>query len=207
MRINRWLFKPEKTSIFVILIGICINLAGRQLTNLITVPFWFDAIGTIYSAAVLGPVAGMIVGFISNLSYGLLINPLSVVYVIVNMLIGLYIGIFYSEENNDFFQTMIVAMALCMITISVCTPINIIVYDGYVGNKWGNACVAMLQNGSTGPVSIVNSLLGEIFVDFPDKVLSMFIANGLVIISKKTFLNKSKIEEKTNEKTNEKSNR
>lgn len=202
MRINKWLFKLEKTSIFVILIGICINLTGRQVTNLITVPFWFDAIGTIYSAAVLGPIAGMIVGFISNLSYGLLINPFSVVYVIVNMLIGLYIGIFYSEENNDFFQTMIVAMALCMITIAVCTPINIVVYDGYVGNKWGDACVAMLQNGSTGPVSIVNSLLGEIFVDFPDKVLSMFIANGLVIISKKTFLNKSKIEEKTNEKGN-----
>lgn len=189
MKNKKWGFKINRKSILILIIGIAVNLIGKYITHNISLPLWLDSIGTIYSAAMLGPIAGAVVGAVSNISYAIVLEPINLFYMVVNALIGIYVGLFYKKDNNDLFQTLLTAMAISAITIVICVPLNMFAYHGYVGNAWGNALIDMLQNTGTlsGNISIVYSFLGEVFVDFPDKVLSMFIANGLVILNHRIY--------------------
>lgn len=183
MNKRKWSFKISRRSIVILILGIVINLAGKTLTNYISVlPFWLDSIGTMYSAALLGPFAGLIVGGVSNCAF-IFYDFVNVIYMIISILVGIFVGYFYPRDRRDIFQIVYTATMVCLITIIFCTPINIWIYKGYTGNLWGDALYDRLYNSGTN--IYVCSFLGEAFVDFPDKMISMAIATGLLLITEK----------------------
>ena len=72
---------------FVIVICVGLNLLGRTIASGYEIPFWFDSIGTILAAVVLGPIAGAVCGLLLNaiISFA---DPVSLPYMAVSIAIG-----------------------------------------------------------------------------------------------------------------------
>ena len=60
----------------------------------------------------------------------------------------------------------------------ISTPLNLLIYAGKTGNVWGDTLMDMLSTDIK--VQVINTFLGEAFVDIPDKVVSFLIAFGLI---------------------------
>src|SRR5690606_28121108 len=81
-----------KFSIFLIPIGIAINLIGGQLALLLKLPIFLDSIRTITVGALCGPIPGMIVGAVTNMGLSIT-NPQTLFYIVNNIIFGLLAGI------------------------------------------------------------------------------------------------------------------
>lgn len=168
----------------IVVFSILLNLAGRYLAKFLELPVWFDFYGTLVSAYVLGPIPGGIVGFFSNaiLNIG---NPVYSVYGITNLVIGLIAG--YGARKgyfNDIFHSLVLASLITISSVVISTPFNLMFFDGYNGNIWGNGVVefALSQDIALVPASII----GEFYVDFVDKfILSLVMCLFIHYIRKR----------------------
>lgn len=160
-----------------ILTGIFVNALGRYIALVLHLPFWLDSIGTGIIAALYGPLAGGLVGGISNIIYGFF-QPDSAMYALTGIIIGVVIGKTYPRDDMDRFQIVWTAALTAICAIMVSTPINIFVNQGYTDNLWGDALFDMLAHNESSMIAC--ALLGEAFVDFPDKVLTLFIVSGVI---------------------------
>ena len=171
---SRWTFPLTKANIGLIVLGVLINYSGRFLAAKLNLPFWMDAVGTFLTAIQLGPIAGAVTGGMVNIILGFS-NPVSFWYLLVNVGIGLSVGYFFPRKRkSDAFQAIATAVFSGLVAVVLSTPLNLIFYQGYTGNIWGDGLVDMLSQGIN--IRIVCSFLGEAFVDMPDKALSLFIA-------------------------------
>ena len=196
MKTVKWKFKPNARSLAILFIGIAVNLLGKTLTNYIEMPFWLDTIGTIFSAALLGPLAGLIVGALSNVVF-VYFSIVNIFYVITNILVGITVGYCYPKNIKNTYQLVYTATILSFVTILCCTPINLLIYQGYTGNQWGDALCDMLE--AEGVNLGLRAVLGNAFIEFPDKVLSVIVATGFVWISGYIPLLEKEEDEKTKE--------
>ena len=158
---------------FVIVICVGLNLLGRTIASGYEIPFWFDSIGTILAAVVLGPIAGAVCGLLLNaiISFA---DPVSLPYMAVSIAIGVSVGVFYPRRKRNVFKAISTMVMTGILSAVISTPLNIIIYDGKTGNAWGDSFMDMLARDIQ--VKAINSFLGEAFVDIPDKVLSFIIA-------------------------------
>ncbi len=174
---GKFKLKFNRRFICAILAGICLNMLGRLIAENFVIPFWLDAIGTCVSAIVAGPLAGAITGLCSNLIFSMG-NIESLGYVLINMTVGIVVGIFYPDDRTDYFQIMYTAMLAAILVVVFATPLNMIYYHGYTGNVWGDALYDML--GQNGKSTWFHAVVAEGFVDIPDKLISLVIATGIL---------------------------
>lgn len=176
---GRWTFRLSFSNILLLIVAVVINILGNWLAEIFYLPFWLDAVGTVFVAGLLGPLAGGLVGGVSG-SVCAFMTSASLLYVLINIVIGVIVGILYPEDTKDLFQIMCTAAIVSIVSIIISTPINLILYHGYTGNRWGDALFDMLQQSGNSRLS--SSLLGQALVDFPDKMISFLLATGAVKI-------------------------
>lgn len=198
---NSWIeqFKIEitKKTFGLLFLGVVLNALGRFLASLLILPFWLDTVGTTFVAILCGPTAGALVGGISNLIFNLGSFEY-MAYILVNVAVGIVVGLMFPKNAKDSFQIMFLAILLAVVVVVLSTPLNIYYYKGYTGNIWGDAMYDMLsQNGSSVGISAV---IAEGFVDVPDKVLTIVLALGMVHLYKGVFHRLGKDGTLTNEK-------
>lgn len=162
-------------------VSFMLNAIGTMISHTLSLPFWLDSIGTFLTASILGPVGGGFLGGISAclLSFG---NFPKICYTFTGITVGVMAGLYFPRERNDYFQLVCTAAITSITAVIVSTPINMIFYEGHVGNIWGDALFNMLSQ--SGNSAIFCSVLGQGFVDIPDKVLSLFLATGIFQILK-----------------------
>ncbi len=166
--------------IVTVIFGVLLNLLGHKLTAVISMPFWLDTIGTMITACAYGPVAGGAVGLISNLSFG----GISVTFAIVNVVIGVIIGFLARKGLCDtLFGSLCTGILIGLITVACSVPVNYMIYDGNTGNEWGRALFDMLSQYRIG--KLFKAVISQIFIDIPDKVISMAVAFFTVRLMKK----------------------
>ena len=164
----------------VILIAILLNMTGKYLAVVVRLPFWMDTLGTCVAACALGPVGGAVTGALSNISF-LLFDASSIHYTAVSAWIGLLVGILYKRNVFEELYTVLVGSLIVGTTVTcVCVPLDLILYEGSIGNLWGDALREMLQDNSV--PSTVCTVLGQAFVDIPDKMLTLLFLFGLIRI-------------------------
>ncbi len=164
-------------NLFVISVCVLLNLLGRMIALRLSLPVWLDSIGTIVAAVCLGPVGGGICGVLLNVITAIK-DGVALPYLFVSLAIGVTIGIFYPRRKRNVFKAFSTMFVTGLVAAIISTPINIIMYDGRTGNVWGDSLMDMLARDIQVPV--LNSFLGEAFVDIPDKVFSFIIA--LIIV-------------------------
>ena len=164
-------------SIMCILLGILIDMGGHYLARWLEPPFWLDVIGTMAVAILLGPLAGAFTGTMSVFIVQLITGG-HVVYSLVGAVIGVVVGFLFPRKNpGDLFVMITVGLLAGLIGAAICIPFNFLYYDGSIGNRWGDAMNEMLQNSVRD--SWMTNFLSQLFIDLPDKVLSILLASLL----------------------------
>lgn len=175
-------------SIFVI-VCILINYINKTLTGIFKLPFWLDSVGTVFAAYALGPICGAIVGAASNIIYSMRVTP-SIYYVITNVLVGVIIGIVAKKGiMKDLFTAMTTAFVIAIMSVVVSAPINYILMDGSTGNIWGDGIIELLCE--IGCNRLISCIIGEFYLDFLDKMMTILILFISVRIYQKRKKNSS----------------
>ncbi len=173
-------------------LGILINYYGKYISETLKLPFWLDSLGTAFSAYLLGPTCGAIVGAAGNIMYGIN-NPMAFLYALVNISFGIVIGIFAKKGYfEDIFKSLSVGVLITLISVCISTPINCILYHGSTGNVWGDSILLMMKDW--GITWVIGSFVAEFFLDFFDKLLTVFCLYFFIKASrhlKKYFFNAS----------------
>lgn len=186
----------SKIILFVIAC-IAVNVLGRCVAVALALPLWMDSIGTVFSSYLLGPFCGAIVGVSGNLVYGIF-SQSSVIYGITSICIALIVGFTAGRKHYDtFFGIMSIATFVTLASMAVSVPLNFILSGGMTGNIWGNAVIQYLEEHHVG---VIRYPVGQFYIEFADKILTMFLL-FLYVQGRKTVMQKKKGEKKKTVRT------
>lgn len=169
-----WSLKFNTATLVLIPAAIGINYLGKLFAGLLKLPLWLDAIGTCLAAVLAGPIVGAICGAANNIIYGLTMDPISTVYALTNIGIGITVGIlahkgFMKNIKGAFITSLLVGL----VAVVISTPLNMIFWGGTTGNVWGDALYAWAIANNL-PAWIASGL-DELVVDLPDKIAVVLI--------------------------------
>ncbi len=176
------LFKTNFSTAVIVLIPACIgiNYLGKLFASALKLPLWLDSIGTCIGAVLGGPVIGAICGAVNNLVYGFTTGDnITLVYALTSLFIGLAVGIM---ARLGFMKSLPKALLTAVVgglaAVLVSTPLNVQFWGGTTGNIWGDALFAWTQ--SRGMSVMFGSLLDELLVDVPDKLVTLIIVYFII---------------------------
>ena len=156
------IFKTQLNAAVIVLIPACIgiNYLGKLFASFLKLPLWLDSIGTCIGAA-------------NNLIYGFTTGDnITLIYALTSLFIGLVVGIMARIGfMKTFPKALLTACAGGLAAVVVSTPLNILFWGGTTGNVWGDAVFAQAAKL---PLAL-GSLLDEIVVDVPDKLITLII--------------------------------
>jgi energy-coupling factor transport system substrate-specific component len=163
---------PLQFTVLPLCLGI--NFAGHGLAQGLKLPLFLDSAGTILAGVMAGPWVGGSVGVVSNLLASNTFDPIAGSYAIVSFALGFTAGLSrYLGWQTRPSRWMLLGIICLMVSALLATPINFAVSGGQSGVGFGDAIYASL----TLPLPrVVAAFLGELAVDFPDKLLSVAIA-------------------------------
>lgn len=175
---SMWSFKLSTAALVLIPAAIGINYIGKLFASLLKLPLWLDSIGTVLASMLAGPIVGALSGVINNIIYGLTADPVSFVYALTSLAIGLVVGVMaYKGWISSFGKAVIIGLVVALTAAIVSTPLNIIYWGGQTGNLWGDALFATLMANHS--PQWIASFLDEFVVDLPDKVATIMIGFAL----------------------------
>ena len=171
------LFKTKFSTAVIVLITACIiiNYLGKLIASVLKLPLWLDSIGTCIGACLGGPIIGGICGAANNLIYGFTTGDnITLVYALTSFFIGIAVGVMARLGHMKTLQgALLTSVAGGLAAVIVSTPLNVIFWGGTTGNIWGDALFAATQAAKM-PV-FLGSLLDEVVVDVPDKLITVLI--------------------------------
>ena len=175
----------------LMILCILLNICGNKVAKLLQLPFWLDTIGTGITACLYGPFIGALTGLATNLLLGIS-DILSVYYCFINVGIGVIIGMFAKKGMcSNVFSILCVSVVTGIFTVICAVPVNCLMFEGRTSNLWGDALFDMLGRVNL-PIPL-KSTLAQLFLDIPDKVISMLCVFGaLKLIEKKSPFGKEK---------------
>ena len=177
--------------ILFVAICVCLNVGGRLLAVAMEWPLWADSFGTALCAYVAGPFCGAMVGLTGNLAYSI-INHNSAAYSLTSIALGIIVGLATQKKWFDHFYGFMKAASLTMLTsLVVSVPLNLILTDGYTGNKWGNGVIDYLLDKQWAP--FICYVLGQLAIEFVDKVITIAAVYVTILIRR---FHKSQSEDK-----------
>ena len=154
-----------------------INVSGRHFAQSFNLPLWLDSIGTVIMAYAFGPFAGALVGFTGNIIIGIS-GIIAYIYSITSVAIGMVVGLMARKGYLDeIFGVFSVSVVLTGVSVIVSVPVNFICYGGHNGNIWGDGVFDYLCK--EGFPTFVSCVIGEFYVDFLDKLLTLM---GLYVL-------------------------
>jgi energy-coupling factor transport system substrate-specific component len=171
---NLWSLKFNTATLVLIPAAIGINYLGKLFAGVLKLPLWLDSIGTCLAAVLAGPIVGAICGAANNVIYGLTMDPISTVYALTNVGIGLTVGVLaHKGFMKNIKLSLITAIVTGLVAVIISTPLNMVFWGGTTGNVWGDAVYAwaLAQNM---PVFFA-SFMDEMIVDLPDKIAVILI--------------------------------
>ncbi len=170
------------------IVSIALNLILGWVAHEFDFPVWIDSIGTMITAIMYGPIAGAFVGATGTVFASLYIGE-PIWYILTGITIGAFIGKNFPSEKRDPYHVLQFAALAGLVATVIDVPLNLIFLQGYTSNVWGNALYDMLSQSINVPV--LNTILSVLFVEMPDKVISLVIAALSVEGGRRFFAKKS----------------
>lgn len=185
--------KPAQ-QIIIIIFGILLNIAGRFIAQKLNLPIWLDVTGTCVAAYFAGIFGGVIAGAANNLFFGMF-TPSALCYMLVSITVGVLFA--YCARKGyleDFATVMLASFVVGCFSIAVSTPLNLVFNNGKTDNMWGDALFDMME--WNGMPKVLSALADEFIIEIIDKqvsvILAFFIIRGILKLSKRQAINKSK---------------
>ena len=130
-------------------VAVAMNIVLGIITSALGIPLYLDTLGTVLSAAILGPLPGIIVGALSNIITGLIYSVSDIPFCLVNMAVGLIVGLVAKKWKFGIVPAVITGIALSFICPAIGTPIGIYVYGGLNGSVSDMLVMSLVQGGKT----------------------------------------------------------
>lgn len=171
---SMWSLNLGTASLVLIPAAVGINYIGKLFAGVLKLPLWLDSIGTVLASMLAGPIVGAVCGAINNVIYGLTMDPISFIYALTSIAIGLVVGIMaYKGWIKNIGTAVVIGLVAALVAAVVSTPINIAFWGGQTGNLWGDGLYGVLIANHF-PVFLA-SFLDELVVDVPDKIATIVI--------------------------------
>jgi hypothetical protein len=113
------------------------------------VPLLFlDTVGTMFTGAAFGPLAGVSVGLATNLVQGVMNNPKDIPFALDNMAVGLSVGLVAQRGGFTYGKAFWTGLLLAVVCPLIGTPIAIWIYGGITGGGLDFLFAWLLKSGS-----------------------------------------------------------
>lgn len=164
----------------IIIVGIVLNVLGRVIARQMNLPIWFDMIGTFVATYYAGLGGGIFVGISNNVLSGIY-DTTALVYSITSVLAAVMMHYLVKKDYmNNPLKVVVGSFWMGILCTVVSTPLNLIFYDGYSGNSWGDTLVDMLK-WYDAPI-VLAAIAGEAVVEIVDKQVCVVAVYLLVFI-------------------------
>lgn len=154
--------KMNKLTIFLIPIGIAVNVVGGQLAILLKLPLFLDSIGTFVIGAVCGGVPGALVGLGCGLINAISL-PTLLPYTIIGVLFG-FLASFLAKKNmfSSLWKAVVNGVLVALIATGIAVPITATLYGGFVGTGASVIVTTLMASGfGVLPATFVSELASE----------------------------------------------
>lgn len=167
----------KRISLVFVPVGIGINVLGGMLATSLKLPVFLDTIGTILSAAILGPWWGALTGGITNV-IGSLQSPADMWFAVVNIAVGLIVG--FISRNYGFKKiapVLVAGIVIAIVSPIIGTLIATYVYGGLTGGGIDIIVAGLMKSGQS---VFVSSFIPRLGSNLIDKILSVFVVMFIV---------------------------
>ena len=162
----------------LMVVAIAINVVMGQIVVLLRLPVYLDSVGTMLVAAICGPWAGALTGTLSNVIWGLLIDPNAFPWFPVALFIGFVTGLcaMWGLFKN-WWKVIITGFIVAITAALVSTPIAVYLYGGITASGSSFITAFLLQTGR----DLVPAVLSTNFLVEPvDKIATAMLAFAII---------------------------
>ena len=168
---------------------IVVNFAGRILSDRLQLPLWLDSFGTVTAAYVLGPFCGAMVGMTVNLTYGILYSWTNMFYAVVSAMVGITTGICAKKGFlKNLYGVLSTSFLVAVLSVTLSVPFNYLYCDGSTQNIWGDGVIESMEK--VGFNSFFSHCMGQFYLDFLDKVITIVLVCFLIKLLQKKIVSK-----------------
>jgi len=167
-------------------VAIAINVVMGQIVSVLKLPVFLDSIGTMLVAALCGPWAGALTGTLSNLIWGLAIDPNAFPWWPVAFFIGLVTG-FVAKAGlfRNWWKVAITGFIVALTAAIVSTPIAVYLYGGITAAGSSFITAYLLQTGK----GVLEAVFSTNFLVEPlDKITTSLLAFAIIQGLSKRFI-------------------
>lgn len=167
-------------------VAIAINIALGQIVVLLKLPIYVDSIGTMLVAALCGAWAGALTGALSNIIWGIAVDPNALPWWPVAFAIGLVTGICANAGLfKSWWKVIITGFLVALTAALVSTPIAVYLYGGITASGSSFITAYLLQTGQ----DVVSAVFSTNFLVEPvDKITTALLAFAIVQGLSKRFV-------------------
>ncbi len=159
-------------------VAIAINVVMGEIVVQLKLPVYLDSIGTVLVGALCGPWAGALTGTLSNIIWGLAIDPNAFPWWPVAFFICYMSG---RMANWGFFKSwwkvVVTGFVVALTAAIVSTPISVYLYGGITASGSSFITAYLLQTGQ----GMISAVLSTGFLVEPvDKITTSMLAFAIV---------------------------
>jgi energy-coupling factor transport system substrate-specific component len=167
-------------------VAIAINVVMGQIVVVLKLPVYLDSIGTMLVGALCGPWAGALTGTLSNIIWGLAIDPNAFPWWPVAFFIGLVTGLCARAGLfKNWWKVVITGFLVALTAAIVSTPIAVYLYGGITASGSSFITAYLLQTGQ----GVLQAVFSTNFLVEPvDKISTALLAFAIVQGLSKRFL-------------------
>lgn len=159
-------------------IGIAVNIGLGQVVSTLSLPIFLDSLGTMVVALLAGPWAGLIAGVVTNLLWGLILEPTAAAFAPVAGVIGLAAGLLARAGMfRGPVQAAISGAIIAVVLAFVAVPIRVWMFGGVTGSGADFLTGWLLQSGRD---LFSSTLITVVTANLADKIVTALLAWGIV---------------------------
>ncbi|MFW5991634.1 MAG: ECF transporter S component [Halanaerobiaceae bacterium] len=190
---------PTTYIVAMVPVAAALNIVGGAVNSALRLPTFLDMIGTAVVAMTLGPWWGALTGIITNTGTAIIRNPVSLPFAFVNIVGALVWG--YGIRwgwGRSFLKLLGLSMLVGLLSTIAAVPIYVLVFGGATGHFGDMMTATFVGMGQELWASVFSA---NIIVSLTDKIISTFVALGILGALPKDLTYHVDIIEKQNMKT------
>lgn len=159
-------------------VAIAINVVMGQIVLVLKLPVYLDSIGTMLVAVLCGPWAGALTGALSNVIWGLAIDPSAFPWWPVAFFIGLVTG-FCAQGGlfKNWWKVVVTGFLVALTAAIVSTPIGVYLFGGITASGSSFITAYLLQTGQ----GVLQAVFSTNFLVEPvDKISTALLAFAII---------------------------
>ena len=184
--------KNNKTQkITIAALAAAINIVGANIALVLKLPIYLDAIGTVFSAALLGPVYGMATGIIAT-GINQITDPFAIWFMPSNLITAVMAGVIFKKfyKSYKFSPKLFVIAFIVAIPGTIISSITAAYLFGGVTSSGSSIIVQILSKMGVGMVPSV--FITQVFTDYFDRLLALSLTLLIIKVLPSSLVRKVK---------------